>query len=161
MKIKASSVFLSMAVSGFCLSLLAHVLTFWGISPLQRFPVGCLLVVALGLALLPPLRRTWLKEDANHPESTAFPWAVLLMLGFILYIIFTGYYVNVLDEWGNPHEVNGKYYLMTHGSVIRELTEQEYQQHLANLPRLLSSILLLYYFMGMLLFHRESKESGA
>lgn len=148
-----------MAVLGFCLSLLAHVLTFWGINPLQRLPVGCLLLVILSLALLPPLRRTWLKEDTNQTASTAVPWAALLVVGLILYIIFTGYYVNVLDEGGNPHEINGKYYLLMHGSVIRELTKQEYQQHLTNLPRLLSSVFLLYYYMGMVLFHRELKES--
>src|SRR5215212_5613723 len=159
MKTKASSAFLSIAMLGFCLSLLAHALTFWGINPLQRFPVGCLLLVVLGLALLPPMRRTWLKEDANHPASTAVPWGGLLVVGLILYIIFTGYDVNVLDEGGNPHEINGKYYLLMHGSVIRELSKQEYQQHLAHLPRLLSSVFLLYYFMGMVLFHRELNES--
>ena len=144
-----------MAALGFCLSLLAHGLTFWKISPLEKFPLGYLLLVILGLVLLLPLRKAWMKIEVYQTSSTAVPWAAIVVVMLILYMAFT---VALASEGGNPHEINGKYYLVAHGGA-REVTKQEYQEEVAYLPRILSSVLLLYYFIGITMFHRELTES--
>ncbi len=152
----------ALALAGLGLSATAHALTLWGVNPLQKFPLACLSLLALALALVWPLRRAWKAEEAGAAQTGGAPWTAAVFGVLSFYAIFTFFYVTlVLGEGGNAGQAGGKYLLTSHGRTIRELTPAEYQRHLTYLPRIASAWLAFYYFCCAVFLRRQLGRRAA
>jgi hypothetical protein len=62
-----------------------------------------------------------------------------------------------LTEGGNPSIQDGKYVLLNHGTLIREITQAEYHSFCANEVRGFSGHWLVFYFMPFAYFMLRNK----
>jgi hypothetical protein len=114
----------------------AHASTFLGIDPIAMWPG----VMLIHLAIFPPFfaalyyaPRSAGKEQRHQDNVIAAAPAWLRILAgvcFIYAFVNFGIFI-VLSEGGGPHERDGRYFIMSHGTVLRELSEAEFHQHQA------------------------------
>jgi hypothetical protein len=138
-------------------SLVVHALTFLGIDLLETWP-GLMLI---HIAIFPPFfaaiiyaNRTAGTQQGNiDPVVNSAPWWLrVLSVVFFVYGIANFAIFIVLTEGGGPSEREGKYVVMNHGTVIRELSEAEYHQHRAYVLRCASGHWMLFSCAALMLF---------
>lgn len=121
-------------------SLVVHVSTFLGIDPLAKWPG----VMFIHLAIFPPFiaaicyanRIGGPKQGCQDSVINSAPrWLQIVTGLFFAYALVNFAIFMVLNEGGGPHERDGKYFLTSHGTVLRELTEAEYHLHRAYVVR--------------------------
>jgi hypothetical protein len=130
-------------------SLVVHASTFLGIDPMEEWPG----VMFLHLAIFPPFIAAILYADRiggpkqgrqDRVASSAPRWLQIMTGVFFVYAFVNFAIFLVLVEGGGPHERDGKYFLTSHGTVLRELSEAEYHQQRAYVVRGFSGHWMLF-----------------
>jgi hypothetical protein len=130
-------------------SLVVHVSTFLGFDPMAKWPG----VMFIHLAIFPPFiaalfyaSRTAGKDPRGQDRvfNSAPRWLRILTGVFFAYAFVNFAAFIVLTEGGGPDERDGKYFLRSHGRVIREITEVEYHQQQAYVVRGFSGHWMLF-----------------
>jgi hypothetical protein len=130
-------------------SLVVHVSTFLGIDPMEKWPG----VMFIHLAIFPPFfaaisyanRIGGPKQEREDRVTNSAPrWLRRVAGVFSAYAIVNFVIFLFLVKGGGPHERDGKFFLMSHGSVLRELSEAEYHQQQAYIVRGFSGHWMLF-----------------
>jgi hypothetical protein len=117
-------------------SLVVHTSTFLRLDPMAEWPG----VMFIHIAIFPPViaaiyyaRRIGGKEPGHQDRviKCAPLWLRVLTGVFIAYALVNFAAFFVLSEGSGPHERDGKYFLQSHGTVRRELSEAEYHRQRA------------------------------
>jgi hypothetical protein len=153
-------------------SLVVHASTFLGIDPMERWPG----VMLIHVAVFPPFiaagifaSRTTGKQPRGQDRvfNSAPRWLRILTGVFFAYAFLNFAAFMILAEGGGPEERDGKYYLMSHGRVIREITEAEFHQQQAHVVRgfsghwMLFSCAALTFLVGVARLRRRSAGAPA
>jgi hypothetical protein len=157
----------AMACAVFVASLAAHVATFLGIDPMETVPG----VMGLHFLIFPPFIAgiVYCKTapggelTGNQVQAAAPRWLPWLTgLCFVYAFVNFGLFM-VLSGGGGPKESGGKYYLSSHGRVVRELTEAEYHQQRAYVVRGFSGHWMLFSSAALLMIvgSRARPESSS
>lgn len=148
-------------------SLLIHLLTFWSFNVQERLPAVWLLHFGIFIFAIPTLLRqrgaerrqkaelVTLTSPAPQPlapkprtiaEGIGFPnWltVVYLVLGFYVMVNFVTF---VFGADGTPERHGDKFVLTNHGTVVREISREEYDLASAHLLHGFSGHWLIFYF---------------
>jgi hypothetical protein len=150
-------------------SLAVHVSTFLGIDPLEKWPG----VMLLHLAIFPPFFAAICYANCiggpkhgrqDRVVKSAPRWLQVLTGVFFAYALVNFAVVMVLVEGGGPSERDGRYFVTSHGTVFRELTEAEYHQQRAYEVRGFSGHWMLFSsaaLMGLVGTARLRRRSAA
>jgi len=153
-------------------SLVVHVSTFLGIDPMAKWPG----VMFIHLAIFPPFiaaicyanRIGGPKQGYQDRVINSAPrWLQVLTGVFFAYALVNFASFMVLNEGGGPSERDGKYFLTSHGKVLRELSEAEYHRHQAYVVRGFSghwmgfSSVALMFLVGAASLRRQSAGAPA
>lgn len=139
------------ALTGFLLTLLAHVMALMGINLTASVPALWDLHFGIFFVFIPFTllarkgfagRNSMLGIAADMP-----PWVVMLGALIFVYAMVNFFLFTPHTEGGNAVVQHGKCVLLNHGKFIRELTASEYTALKANELRGFSGHLLLFYFM--------------
>ena len=164
---RAFSIF---ALTGFFISLLVHLTTFFGIDPSKHAPWVWVLHLGIFAVFLPmifvqgvaPKKDFWNKIFAVIPR-----WARYTIKAFFAYGIINFALFFFLSKGGVPEVRDGKYVLHNHGQVIRELSENEYDWQKAYIVRGFSGHWMVFYLVPAMVFwyrgesaHRENCPSS-
>jgi hypothetical protein len=137
------------------MSIAVHAATFFGIDPLESIPS---LMMLHGLVFPPFAAALYYgrRLQFNHSISplklfTAAPRPlVVLTCALALYTAF--HFVSaVRTTEGNPSEHDGKYRLVEHGRIVREISEAEYHEHRARFVRAFSGGWMLFSCASILI----------
>jgi hypothetical protein len=146
----------TIAAAGFLLAVIVHGLTFAHVDVIEDFSSVWLLHVGLFLVAIPfvlSARATIGGRPSLAQLGSFFPrWARILLavvgayafLNFALFIYLSG--------GGAPDIRDGRFVLHNHGTVIRELSEQEYHIQRAYIARGFSGHWLFFYLAPALYF---------
>jgi hypothetical protein len=131
----------------FLVCLGVHVSTFLGIDPRARWPGVMFLHLAafltFGVAAY-YVRRDGTKDSLNRLFRSASRWLQIIAIICFAYTFANGVMFGILTGGAVPHERDGKYFLESHGKVIREINEAEYHQYRAYVVRGLSGVWMLF-----------------
>jgi len=154
----------ALAVFALGLSLLVHGLTFAHIDVITLFPkiwlmhFGCLIG---GVPITLILRQRLGKNYSINDISSILPrWAFILLMAAFFYAIANFVMFIILSEGGSPLIREGKFVLQSHGTFIRELTENEYHIQRAYVMRCFSGFWLLIYLLQVLYFFFRVPETS-
>jgi hypothetical protein len=138
-----------LALLGLVSSFVAHVATFAGINPEAVFPQVWLLHVGIFVVWIPTVvvSKKYQGQDFWKASMRFSPVWLRGMCGALFtYALFNFFFcIFVLQKGGVPSEIDGKKVLHSHGSVIRELTDEEYERHRAYGVRTFSGHWMLFY----------------
>jgi hypothetical protein len=138
-----------LAAAVLIVSLVAHVSTFLGLDPMAKWPG----VMFIHVAIFPPfIAAIYYANRIGGPEqgrqdrviNSAPRWLQILTGLFFAYALVNFAVFLVLVEGGGPSERDGKFYLKSHGTVLRELSEAEYHRQRAYVVRGLSGHWMLF-----------------
>ena len=154
------------AVLGLVSSAVAHLSTFMGINPQRVVPKVWVLHVLIFVVWIPLVissRNACTKENRKDfwkiATRNAPGWMKILSLTLFVYAFFNFFYtIQVLNEGGVPSELDGKKVIHSHGRVIRELTDEEYEKHQAYEVRTFSGHWMVFYAIGMTVLYSRLKE---
>jgi hypothetical protein len=130
-------------------SLVVHVSTFLGIDPMEECPG----VMFIHVAIFPPFiaaicyanRIGGPKQGHQDRVIDSAPLWLRILAGVCFAYAFVNFAIFiVLAEGGVPHERDGKYFLTSHSTVLRELSEAEYHQQQAYVVRGFSGHWMLF-----------------
>jgi hypothetical protein len=130
-------------------SLIVHASTFLGIDPMEEWPG----VMLIHLAIFPPFfaaisyaNRIGGRRQGRQDKvvNSAPRWLQILTGVFFAYAFVNFAIFIILVEGGSPHEHDGKYFLNSHGTVVRELSEAEYHRQCAYVVRGFSGHWMLF-----------------
>jgi hypothetical protein len=137
-------------------SVVVHVSTFLGVDPMEEWPG----VMFIHIAIFPPFiaavsyanRIGGPKHGRQDRVTKSAPrWLQILTGVFGAYAIVNFAIFMVLIEGGSPHERDGKYFLTSHGTVLRELSEEEYHRQQAYVVRGFSGHWMLFSSASLML----------
>ncbi|NWK46471.1 hypothetical protein [Ralstonia pickettii] len=145
-----------LALTGFALSLLAHVMALAGmnlatsVSAVWDLHFGIFVVfipfILLSKNDLQGRRSLWVLAE-RVPPWVAIIGAALFIYAMVNFLLFA-----LHSAGGNPVERHGKYLVMNHGKLIREITASEYAELRTNELRGFSGHWLLFYFVPAVYF---------
>lgn len=130
-------------------SLAAHASTFLGIDPIKEWPG----VMFIHIAIFPPFIAALYYaqriggKDEKHQDRVfhSAPLGLRILTGVFFayaFVNFTAFLI--LNEGGGPHERDGKYVLQSHGTILREISEEEFHQQQAYVVRGFSGHWMLF-----------------
>ena len=147
---------------GFFASLLVHLTTFLGLNLAKYVPwvwglhLGCF-VATIPLLFVQGFKR---KKDFWHKLFAPMPrWAQYIIRGFFIYALINFALFFFLSHGGTPEVRDGKYVLHSHGQVIRELSEEEYEHQNAYVLRGFSGHWMIFYLLPALYFWYRKDET--
>jgi len=151
------------ALIGFILSLVVHLLAIFGFDVLGRFPEAWLLHVGI-FAVAIPMGIECKKEFGHKPKFrdtlAILPgWVQVIEIALTVYALLNFVIFVMGAEGGNPSFNNGIYSLEVHGKFVRELTEEQYHLMKANTARGFSGHWLIFYFSPIAYFWLRKKSS--
>jgi len=145
-----------LAAFGLTMSFLVHGSTFFGSNILNTFPLVGFLHIGAIIVLLPTFyvyrevftgeRRSdfWQLATINVPKLLRY-----FCLIFTAYAFFNFFFtIFILNEGGGPSEINGQKVLHSHGNIIRNLTDEEYDLHKAYSKRTFSGHWMVFYCLA-------------
>jgi hypothetical protein len=148
---------------GFAAALIVHIAALMGIDVSENFPAVWGLHAGIFVVFIPFVffsRKSLSPKPTFAQICAAFPmWVVGLGICVFAYALANFALFILKTEGGNPSIVDGKFVLMNHGTLIRELTAVEYSTFKANEVRGFSGHWLVFYFVpfAYFMFHKESK----
>ncbi|MET2527163.1 hypothetical protein [Ralstonia pseudosolanacearum] len=156
----------AVALTGFLLSLLAHVMALLGTDLAASVPAVWDLHFGIFVVFIPFVllsrkglagRNSMLGIAADTPRWVVMLGATIFAYAMVNFFLFTQH-----TEGGNAVVQCGKYVLLSHGKLIRELTASEYTALKANELRGFSGHWLLFYFMpaAYFLLSKPDAERG-
>jgi len=137
-------------------SLAIHVSTFFGVDPMESIPH----VMLLHLLIFPPFIAAIAYLRRVRPADLQVPrWMKVCGGVLVVNAVVTGVLFVILGEGGGPHQRDGKFFLMEHGMIIRELTRAEFGQQQAYVVRFFSSGWALFsaIALGALIIARPAR----
>lgn len=141
----------SLALAGFLASLFVHVRALMGIDIAPTVPSVWLLHVGVFVVFLPFVLLS--RKDVTGNRSLlavakGLPWWVAALGGIIFVYAMINFAVFMVHtDGGNPVTENGRYLLMEHGKLIREITAAQFAAFKANEVRGFSGHWLVFYFV--------------
>lgn len=149
----------AIAIAGFFVCLAAHMATFFGINPEHEFPptkwLGFIIfavwipVVKIGVDLKKQKGELGVLMRLYAPK-----WMIVTTIFFFVY----GIVVLFFEHRGVPNIINGQKVLHSHGTVIRTLTDQEYETELILVVRKFSETWLVFYSAAMTILFAKFRE---
>jgi len=144
------------ALTGFVASVLVHLAALSGIDVAEQFPWvwslhGGIFVVFVPYAIL-NRRKTGARQTWDMWRSELQPWTLFVATGLFAYAFLNFFLFIDAGEGGNPTIRDGKYLLLNHGTLIRELTLAQYSALRANEVRGFSGHWMLLYFIPLAYF---------
>lgn len=144
------------ALVGFIISLIVHISALLSIDVLTDFPYVWLLHVGIFVVFIPFVfssRKTLGVKPKFAEIRAAFPtWVVVVGICICAYAVLNFGLFMVATEGGSPSIRDGKYLLLNHGKLIRELTFAEYTAFRTNEVRGFSGHWLVFYFVPFAYF---------
>jgi len=138
------------AAVGFLASLLVHIAALFGVDVAARLPGVWLLHLGVFAVFVPFVlfaRRDFGAQPSLLRISAALPrWVVVLGGAIFAYAIVNFIIFIAGTQGGSPTVQDGKYLLLNHGKLIREITAGEYAAFKANEVRGFSGHWLVFYF---------------
>lgn len=159
---RALSIF---AFIGFCLSLFVHLITFVGIDPAKHVPFVWVLHIGMFVGFVPmvfaqgfpPKNDFWKKLMSNLPR-----WQRYMVKGLFAYAAINFVLFLYLSQGGGvAEEKEGKYVLRNHGTVIRELSADEFEQQNAYIVRGFSGHWMVFYIVPAIFFSRGKDKHNS
>ena len=153
-----NALFQLLALAGFLLSLLVHVLSLAHVDVMSRVPAvwglhfGVFAVFIPFVLALSKQKREGRRLTASEMRALLpAPYAWIAVLLFVYVIVNFALFMAATGH-GNAVARDGKYLLMDHGSVERELSADEYARMQANVLRGFSGHWMLFYFLPFAYF---------
>ena len=138
------------AAVGFLASFLVHIAALFGVDVAARLPGVWLLHFGVFAVFVPFVlfaRRDFGAQPSLLQISAALPrWVVILGGAIFAYAIVNFIIFIAGTQGGSPTVQDGKYLLLNHGKLIREITAGEYAAFKANEVRGFSGHWLVFYF---------------
>jgi len=150
---------LLLALAGFTLSLLAHILSFFNVDIQSEYPYVWLLHIGIFVVFIPAI--IFQKKGQNNDIFKSIPLNLkTLVTVLFIYAFFNFFFtIFVLKQGGcNPVSENGTYYLKNKGHIVREISETEYEKQRAYDVRLFSGHWMLFYLFGAAMLYTTMKE---
>jgi hypothetical protein len=144
------------ALAGLLGSLAVHLAALSGIDIAEQFPAVWMLHVGIFIVFVPYVfssrktmgsRPSWAQYRDLVPGSILWTGVGIFAYVFLNFALFMN-----ATEGGNAALREGKYLLLQHGTLIRELTQAEYAAFKANEVRGFSGHWMLFYFMPFAYF---------
>lgn len=139
------------ALIGFILALIVHVSALLGVDVAARFHGVWFLHAALFVVFIPFVifaRRDFGAQPSLIQIGAALPrWVVAIGLIIFVYAVVNFLIFMAGTEGGSPSIRDGKYLLLEHGKLIRELTASEYWALQTNVVRGFSGHWLVLFFV--------------
>jgi hypothetical protein len=156
------------AVFGLVSSAVAHFSTFLGINPQRVFPPVWALHFLIFVVWVPVVfscRKICTKNNQKDFWKIAMRnapgWMKVLSVVLFAYAFFNFFFtIFILNEGGVPSELEGKKVIHSHGKVIRELTNEEYEAHQAYNVRTFSGHWMIFYAAGMTVLYSKMKGNS-
>jgi len=102
-------------------------------------------VMFFHLLIFPPFIAAVAYLRRVRPAGLRVPRWMRVCGGILVsYAVITGISFVILGEGGGPHQRDGKFFLMEHGMIIRELTRAEFHQQQAYVVRFFSAGWVLF-----------------
>jgi hypothetical protein len=146
-------IFSFLSIVTLVLSFAVHIITFMPTSRLMMsdvWPLHIGAIIVFGMMVISLARDQKKKRSARRPGESYFTWlsnsksenqkylaeiirSTPIILRILCITVFIYTMINFAlfikhSEGGGPSEENGRYYLTSHGRIIRELSEQEYHR---------------------------------
>ena len=157
--------FLALATLGLLLSLPIHILSFFDIPAMERWPVvsvlhiGVLIVFGLAISLNQKEKDGRSDQDLDDEFKHAPRWLNGLTGLFTVSAVI---HFAICFASGTPeHLKDGTYALMNHGKLIRAITEQEFHQFNARSSGMFSGFWLIFYSQAMVMITHAIKRDKA
>jgi len=151
------------AVVGFVISAAVHLLALSGADVLARFPQVWLLHIGIFVVFLPYVFASRKMLGARPTLAlirTQFPdWVVMIGLCLFAYTI-ANFVLFLLAVPGNPEIQEGKFLLVNHGRVLRELTADEYAALRTQHIRGFSGHWMFFYFVPAVYFLLRKQQAA-
>ncbi len=162
-------IFFILAVTGLVLSALAHLLTFCGVNPEQAFPWIWMLHIGIFVVWIPTVlvgngvRTRSKKKDLWNAAAGYSPrWLNRLCGCLFIYAFFNFFFtIFALNKGGVPGVINGEKVLHSHGTVIRKLSDEEYELHRAYTVRTFSGHWMVFYGIATTVLLSEIRRRSA
>jgi len=118
------------------ISLAVHVSTFFGVDPMAAVPG----VMLIHLLIFPPfLAAIYYLRQMRATKLSVPRWMKIAGAFLLCYAIISAVLFIILGEGGGPEQRDGKFFLTSHGTIIRELTRAEFLQQQAYVVRFFST----------------------
>lgn len=150
-----------LAFIGLLLSLLAHLMAFLGVNLAKYVPWVWWLHIGIFVLTVPLLftqgfksRKTfWREFNSRLPSWARRAYKALFLYAIVNFVIF-----GFLSSGGVPDVCEGKYVLENHGTVIREISKEEYERQKAYVLRLFSGGWMVFYlFFALSFWYRKGR----
>ncbi|HEV7684183.1 MAG TPA: hypothetical protein VGO68_18855 [Pyrinomonadaceae bacterium] len=151
------------ACAGFCLSLIVHLTTFLGVDPAKHVPFVWALHVGIFIGFVPMIFAQGIppKKDFWEQLMSRLPrWQRYAVKGLFAYAIINFALFFYLSEGGTPDIRDDKYVLHSHGTLIRELSADEYEWQNAYIARGFSGHWMVFYLIPAIYF-LQRKPGGS
>ena len=163
------------AVTGWVLGLLVHVLSIFDVDVQTQIPYIWLLHLGIFVVWIPAiltLRKSESIRMFENPDTLkrmnpiAFfkvicektpVWIVVIAAAGLFYA-FVNFLLFMTMQTGTPALKDGQYYLHNHGKLIRNITEQEYHHYKASLLRGFSGHWIAFYGIAAAVLYPFRKE---
>ena len=144
------------ALLGFLVSLAVHISALSGIDVNTHWPSVWVLHFGIFVVFIPFVfssRKAFGAKLKLAELRGSFPtWVIAVGIAIFAYAAVNFLLFMLATEGGNPDFRDGKYVLLSHGKLIRELTQAEYSSFRANEIRGFSGHWLVFYFVPFAYF---------
>jgi len=137
-----------LALAGFLVSLVVHVEALGGVDVQAAFPYVMLLHGGMFLVFGPFVlisRSDFSGKQSMRQLAAGLPRWVAVLCGLTFAYAFLNFVLFMVGYQGNPSMSDGKYLLLEHGRLIRELSASQYAAFKANEVRGFSGHWLVFY----------------
>ncbi len=155
-----------LATVGLVASAVAHLATFLGVNPRRTVPGIMVLGILIFVVWVPMVfmsrkacarNNRWSLLDVITRHAPL--WMKVLSVALGAYAFFNFFFtVFVLNQEGVPSTSLGPKALVSHGKVIRRLSDEEYEKHQAYSVRGDSGHWMVFYAVGMTVLYSLTKE---
>jgi hypothetical protein len=153
----------TIALVGFILSLVVHISSLLGLDVAAYFYGVWFLHLGIFAVCVPLAIYTRMDSQPSLGQvATALPrWVVTVGVVICVYAVANFIIFIAGTEGGSPTIRDGKYLLLEHGKLIREITASEYTAFQVNALRGFSGHWLVFYFAPTIYFLFLSKSNNS
>lgn len=148
------------AAAVLAMSLAVHVSTFFGVDPMAAVP-GVMLIYLL---VFPPfIAAIYYLRKVRAAELRVPRWMKIAGGLLVCYAVISAALFIILGEGGGPEQRDARFFLTSHGTILRELTHAEFLQQQAYVVRFFSTGWMLFsaIALGLLIAAPRSANSYA
>lgn len=158
-----------LAALGLMASAVIHIATVLGVNPLGGVAGAIVLHALLFVVWIPTVvmmvRKMCARDDCRNfwgiVTHHAPLWMKILSVVLVAYAFFNFFFVAfVLTREGVPSAKSGRKALVSHGKVIRRLSDEEYKKHQAYSIRGYSGHWMMFHAVGMTVLCSLAKEAA-